>query len=318
MEATPAESTSYRLARIDQDRHPGILCANHREVKAGAKPFYSNSSQLPVNYSDDIFRVLDLQDQLQTKYTGGTVLHVFLGEAAADPQAVKRFIRRVCENYRLPYLTISPTFSVCPSHGYLRGEQPKCPQCGSQTEVYSRVVGYMGQSPMERGQAGRVLAAYTLSHRRPAMKICGLQPITLSDYPGKVAAIVFCQGCNFCCPWCHNRQLISPSSPQGHYIPVENVLSHLACRRHQLDGIVISGGEPTIQDDLPQFLSQVRGAGLRRETRHQRQPALCLACLDHTSPSGFHRHGREGAVGHVSASSWCQANDCGRCRRVSR
>lgn len=93
------------------------------------------------------------------------------------------------------------------------------------------------------------------------MKICGLQPITLSDYPGKVAAIVFCQGCNFCCPWCHNRQLISPSSPQGHYIPVENVLSHLACRRHQLDGIVISGGEPTIQDDLPQFLSQVKTQG---------------------------------------------------------
>ena len=129
--------------RSTRTRHPGILFANHRDVSAGAKPFYTNSTQLPVNYSNDIFRVLDLQDELQTKYTGGTVLHVFLGEAAADPQAVKRFIRRVCENYRLPYLTISPTFSVCPSHGYLRGEQVKCPQCSSQTEIYSRVVGYM-------------------------------------------------------------------------------------------------------------------------------------------------------------------------------
>ncbi len=93
------------------------------------------------------------------------------------------------------------------------------------------------------------------------MRIGGFHPFSLSDYPGRVAAIVFCQGCNFCCPWCHNRQLISPSSPQGHYIPVENVLSHLACHRHQLDGIVISGGEPTIQDELPEFLSQVKTQG---------------------------------------------------------
>jgi ribonucleoside-triphosphate reductase (formate) len=143
LEATPAESTSYRLAKIDQQRHPGILCANHRDVEVGAKPFYTNSSQLPVNYTDDIFHALDLQDQLQAKYTGGTVLHVFLGEAAADPQAVKRFVRNVCESYRLPYLTISPTFSVCPSHGYLRGEHAKCPECGTPAEVYSRVVGYM-------------------------------------------------------------------------------------------------------------------------------------------------------------------------------
>ena len=143
LEATPAEGTSYRLAKTDQERFPGIVSANQSVVDAGGKPFYTNSSHLPVNYSDDVLQVLDHQDALQIKYTGGTVLHVFLGEAAADPQAVKQFVRMICENYRLPYLTISPTFSVCPSHGYLHGETATCPQCGSQAEVYSRVVGYM-------------------------------------------------------------------------------------------------------------------------------------------------------------------------------
>ena len=119
------------------------MCANQAAVNAGASPFYSNSTHLPVNYSDDVFHVLDLQDGLQTKYTGGTVLHVFLGEAAADPRSVKRFVRKVCEKYRLPYFTLSPTFSVCPSHGYCHGHCQVCPQCGSPTEVYSRVVGYL-------------------------------------------------------------------------------------------------------------------------------------------------------------------------------
>ena len=143
LEATPAEGTAYRLARSDRERFPGIRFANQREVAAGAEPFYTNSSQLPVNFSDDVFEVLDLQDDLQARYTGGTVLHVYLGEAAADPQAIKRFIRKVCEGYRLPYFTISPTFSVCPEHGYLRGELARCPTCGSETEIYSRVVGYL-------------------------------------------------------------------------------------------------------------------------------------------------------------------------------
>ena len=143
LEATPAESTSYRLAKVDQQRFPGILCANQSAVAAGAEPFYTNSSHLPVNFSDDVFHILDLQDNLQTKYTGGTVLHIFLGEAAADPQAVKRFVRKICENYHLPYFTLSPTFSICPSHGYCRGNHPACPQCGAPTEVYSRVVGYL-------------------------------------------------------------------------------------------------------------------------------------------------------------------------------
>ncbi|HNR95026.1 MAG TPA: ribonucleoside triphosphate reductase [Kiritimatiellia bacterium] len=150
LEATPAESTGYRLARLDKKLYPDIICANETETD---EPFYSNSSQLPVNYSDDIFHVLDLQDELQTKYTGGTVQHVFLGEAVADPEAVKNFVRTVCHNYHLPYFTLSPTFSVCPSHGYLKGEHKTCPHCGETAETYSRVVGYL--RPVDQWNKGK-------------------------------------------------------------------------------------------------------------------------------------------------------------------
>jgi ribonucleoside-triphosphate reductase len=151
LEATPAEGAAYRFAKLDRERYPDILSAN--EGAPDSKPFYTNSTQLPVNYTEDIFQVLDLQDDLQSKYTGGTVLHIFLGEAVADPQAVKAFVRRVCENYRLPYFTLTPTFSVCPSHGYLRGEQTRCPKCGEETEVYSRVVGYL--RPVKQWNEGK-------------------------------------------------------------------------------------------------------------------------------------------------------------------
>jgi len=143
LEATPAEGTSYRLARIDKEKYPDIICANEEEYRKGAKPFYTNSSQLPVNYTDDVFEALDLQDELQTKYTGGTVLHIFVGEQISNPESVKNLIRKICENYRLPYFTITPTFSVCPSHGYIAGECETCPTCGARCEVYSRVVGYL-------------------------------------------------------------------------------------------------------------------------------------------------------------------------------
>jgi len=144
LEATPGEGTSYRLARIDKDRYPDIICANEREFREfSAEPFYTNSTQLPVNYTDDIFYALDLQDEIQTMYTGGTVFHIFVGERIEDPESVKYLIKKICENYRLPYITITPTFSVCPSHGYIAGEYSLCPRCGEETEVYSRVVGYL-------------------------------------------------------------------------------------------------------------------------------------------------------------------------------
>jgi len=153
LEATPAEGTAYRLAKLDKEHFDDIICANEPEASNGTAPFYTNSTHLPVNYTDDIFKVLDLQDDLQTRYTGGTVLHIFLGEAAPDPQAVKTFIRKVCQNYHLPYFTISPTFSVCPEHGYITGEHHKCPKCGSETEVYSRVVGYL--RPVDQWNEGK-------------------------------------------------------------------------------------------------------------------------------------------------------------------
>jgi len=149
LEATPAEGTSYRLARIDRKAFPQIKTA----AEDGAEPFYTNSTQLPVGYTTDIFHALDLQDDLQAKYTGGTVQHVYLGEAAPNPETVKAFIRKVCEKGRLPYLTITPTFSICPLHGYLRGEQSQCPQCKGKTEVYSRVVGYL--RPVDQWNDGK-------------------------------------------------------------------------------------------------------------------------------------------------------------------
>jgi len=160
LEATPAEGTSYRLARLDRARYPGIATAS----SGAAEPFYSNSTQLPVNYTDDIFEALDLQDDLQSRYTGGTVHHVFLGESVADASAVKRFVRRVCGRYRLPYFTVTPSFSICPEHGYLRGELQQCPTCGGEVEVYSRVVGYL--RPVKQWNAGKQAEFAMRSHYR--------------------------------------------------------------------------------------------------------------------------------------------------------
>ena len=143
LEATPAEGTSYRLAMLDKKLHKEIRCANEDAYQKGAAPFYTNSSQLPVNCTDDIFETLMLQDDLQEKYTGGTVLHIYLGEQIKEIKVIKALIRKVVANFRLPYFTLTPTFSVCPSHGYLDGKQERCPVCQKETEVYSRVVGYL-------------------------------------------------------------------------------------------------------------------------------------------------------------------------------
>ena len=127
LEATPGEGTSYRLAKLDREKYP----------------YYTNSTQLPVNYTDDIFEVLDHQDDLQTKYTGGTVVHIFAGERIHNIETMKNLVKKVCNNYHLPYFTFSPTFSTCPNHGYIAGEHFTCPECGAECEVYSRVVGYI-------------------------------------------------------------------------------------------------------------------------------------------------------------------------------
>lgn len=137
LEATPAEGTSYSLARLDRKKYHDIITAG------GDVPYYTNSTQLPVGYTDDIFETLDLQDALQSKYTGGTVLHLYLGEQIEDIEIAKKIIRKAFTNYKLPYLSLTPTFSICPEHGYIGGEVYTCPSCGKETEVWSRVVGYL-------------------------------------------------------------------------------------------------------------------------------------------------------------------------------
>ncbi|MCG0278259.1 MAG: ribonucleoside triphosphate reductase, partial [Thermanaeromonas sp.] len=136
LEATPAEGTSYRLARLDKSLYPDII------TSGGEEPYYTNSTHLPVDFTSDVFEALEHQDELQVKYTGGTVFHAYLGERITDLTACRKFLQRVFTNFRLPYLTITPTFSVCPEHGYLAGEQWTCPTCGRETEVWSRIVGY--------------------------------------------------------------------------------------------------------------------------------------------------------------------------------
>jgi len=153
LEATPAEGASYRLARIDKRKYPGIIVANEKYLAKGAEPFYTNSSQLPVDYEADLFEALEHQDKLQPLYTGGTVFHIYLGERLYSWKSAAELVRKVTWNFRIPYLTLTPTFSVCPTHGYLSGEHKQCPRCGARCEVYSRVVGYL--RPVDQWNDGK-------------------------------------------------------------------------------------------------------------------------------------------------------------------
>ena len=158
LEATPAEGTSYRLARIDKMQYSDILVANEKAYRNGAEPYYTNSTQLPVNYTDDLFEALRLQDSLQTRYTGGTVFHTFLGESQLPVASVKQLIKKITANFKLPYITLSPTFSICPNHGYIFGEHKTCPKCKMNNieqdcTVFSRIVGYL--RPVEQWNAGK-------------------------------------------------------------------------------------------------------------------------------------------------------------------
>ena len=161
LEATPAESTSYRLAKHDVKRYPGIITASKET------PYYTNSSHLPVGYTEDVFEALDIQDELQTLYTSGTVFHAFLGEKLPDWRAAADLVRKIANNYKLPYYTLSPTYSVCRNHGYIAGEEFKCPDCGSATEVYSRITGYY--RPVQNWNDGKAQEykerkVYNISH----------------------------------------------------------------------------------------------------------------------------------------------------------
>ena len=183
LEATPAESTTYRFAKHDVEEFPDIITAN-----MNGAPYYTNSTHLPVGYTEDVFSALDIQDELQTLYTSGTVFHAFLGEKLPDWKAAASLVRKIAENYRLPYYTMSPTYSVCKDHGYLVGEQPACPHCGQPTEVYSRITGYY--RPIQNWNDGKAqefkdrvtynIGSSVLKHEGPVIETdsCGTCAVT--------------------------------------------------------------------------------------------------------------------------------------------
>ena len=177
LEATPAESTTYRLAKHDKERYPDIITAN-----MNGTPYYTNSSHLPVGYTDDIFSALDIEDQFQTLYTSGTVFHAFLGERLSDWKSAALLVRKIAQNYKLPYYTISPTYSVCPNDGYFSGEVWKCPKCGAETEVYSRITGYY--RPVKNWNAGKT---QEFKDRR-TYKVEGLVSRPLADFKEEAQA----------------------------------------------------------------------------------------------------------------------------------
>ena len=187
LEATPAESTTYRLAKHDKKKWPAIKTAGH----PGDKPYYTNSSHLPVDYTADIFDALDIQDELQTLYTSGTVFHAFLGEKLPDWKAAASLVKTIADNYKLPYYTLSPTYSICREHGYLSGEQMTCPICGAKTEVYSRITGYY--RPVQNWNDGKLQeyanrTEYDLS--KSSLKRPVSQVVTLSNYDSDVTVTV--------------------------------------------------------------------------------------------------------------------------------
>ena len=211
LEATPAESTSYRFAKHDKERFPDIITA----ARDGDTPYYTNSSHLPVGYTEDIFTALDIQDELQTLYTSGTVFHAFLGEKLPDWKAAAALVRKIAENYRLPYYTLSPTYSVCRDHGYLTGEQYTCPICGQKTEVYSRITGYYrpvqnwndGKSQEFKDRKTYDLGASHLTHTGP---ISG--GVASGEAEQETAAPAEMQSCNaqvylFATPTCPNCKI---------------------------------------------------------------------------------------------------------------
>ena len=208
LEATPAESTSYRFAKHDVKRYPDIITASNSMEKT---PYYTNSSHLPVSYTSDIFDALDVQDELQTLYTSGTVFHAFLGEKLADWKVTANLVRKIAENYRLPYYTISPTYSICKEHGYLSGEQDVCPKCGRRTEVYSRITGYY--RPVQNWNAGKtqefkdrreyVIETSVLKHGAPLPKQeeeCVKNQAPVSDARTILFATPTCPNCKIAVP----------------------------------------------------------------------------------------------------------------------
>ncbi len=209
LEATPAESTSYRLAKHDVESYPDIITA----AEAGGTPYYTNSSHLPVSFTEDIFEALDIQDDLQTRYTSGTVFHAFLGEKLPDWEAAAKLVRKIAENYKLPYYTLSPTYSVCKNHGYLNGEQFTCPECGSSAEVYSRITGYyrpvqnwnVGKTQEYKERKEYVIEDSVLKHNGPVFE--EHKPVTARDVAEHAPMTLAATPILFATPTCPNCRI---------------------------------------------------------------------------------------------------------------
>lgn len=217
LEATPAESTTYRLAKHDVAQFPDIITA----AEKNGTPYYTNSSHLPVGYTDDVFEALDIQDELQTLYTSGTVFHTFLGEKLPDWKSAASLVRKIAENYRLPYYTMSPTYSICKNHGYLAGEQFKCPYCGEEAEVYSRITGYY--RPVKNWNDGktqefkeRKVYDITNSHMRPRTQAAAEEAAKASVDDSETKTLLFTTKT---CPNCR----VATNSLEKAHIPYELV-----------------------------------------------------------------------------------------------
>ncbi|MGN0345749.1 MAG: ribonucleoside triphosphate reductase [Lachnospiraceae bacterium] len=247
LEATPAESTSYRLAKHDVKKWPSIKTAG----KVGETPYYTNSSHLPVGYTADIFDALDIQDELQTLYTSGTVFHAFLGEKLPDWKAAANLVRTIAQNYKLPYYTLSPTYSICRTHGYLVGEVMECPHCGNKTEVYSRITGYY--RPVQNWNDGK-LQEYQDRQTYDIEKSCLKRPtsaiVTLShlDEPDGDVKMQAPQEIRylFTTKTCPNCKLAKEYLGSVNYIPVdaeENVELALKYKVRQAPTLVVVNGE---------------------------------------------------------------------------
>ena len=254
LEATPAESTSYRLAKHDVKRYPDIITASEGDDT----PYYTNSSHLPVGYTDDIFAALDIQDNLQTLYTSGTVFHAFLGEKLPDWQAAAKLVRKIAENYKLPYYTMSPTYSVCRKHGYISGEVHTCPECGETTEVYSRITGYY--RPVQNWNAGKTqeykhrkvynIETSVLTHGKPEM---GELKVIAEDKaqaecacaPKAAKAVLFSR---VTCPNCRVAEnLLSKAGVEYEKLIADDNLE--LCRQYGVKGaptLLITDGENTV------------------------------------------------------------------------
>ena len=254
LEATPAESTSYRLAKHDVKRFPDIITASEGDDT----PYYTNSSHLPVGYTDDIFAALDIQDDLQTLYTSGTVFHAFLGEKLPDWQAAAKLVRKIAENYKLPYYTMSPTYSVCRKHGYISGEVHTCPECGETTEVYSRITGYY--RPVQNWNAGKTqeykhrkvynIETSVLTHGKPDMgelKIIkeAKEEAACACAPKAAKAMLFSR---VTCPNCRVAEnLLAKAGVEYEKLIADENLD--LCRQYGVKGaptLVITDGENTV------------------------------------------------------------------------